>query len=249
MGVGLLWWLPRLARKWISHADAIFCVSKRHCRILSEALQELRGKLILLYNPAPTDFLKESFDIRKKEEEPVLLYTGGDSYIKGFHLVLRLINTFGRSKTRVKFIFVNSYSVKSINILRNMKSKYSNLDIEVPGRVSRRQLLDIYKRASYFLFPSIWEEPYGNAVIEAVVANLVPVVSNVSGVSEILEGTPLERYIFRFDDFSDFSEKVNLAIKSKDDISIIESSKNIILRKLDYFSAEIPKIFASLAQI
>jgi len=46
-------WMPRLARMWISMADAIICVSKRHAQIISELAPELRDKITVIYNPPP----------------------------------------------------------------------------------------------------------------------------------------------------------------------------------------------------
>jgi len=35
MGVNLLWWLPRLARRWASPADNVICVSRRQAEIIA----------------------------------------------------------------------------------------------------------------------------------------------------------------------------------------------------------------------
>jgi len=55
--------------------------------------------------------------------------------------------------------------------------------VTFPGFVPHRQLLNHYRVADVFVFPSIWDEPSGNPLIEAMAAG-IPVVSTRTG------GTP-----------------------------------------------------------
>jgi len=54
-GAVALWWLPRLARRWLSQADRIICVSRRHAEIIADLAPELGGKIEVVYNPPPPD--------------------------------------------------------------------------------------------------------------------------------------------------------------------------------------------------
>jgi len=54
VGVSLLWWLPKLARKWVSQADKVICVSRRQAEIIADQAPELRDKIEVVYNPATT---------------------------------------------------------------------------------------------------------------------------------------------------------------------------------------------------
>jgi glycosyltransferase involved in cell wall biosynthesis len=59
--------------------------------------------------------------------------------------------------------------------------------VSFAGLVSRHQLIKFYQNASVFVFPSVWNEPFGMPIIEAMAAGL-PVVATVSGgITEIVK--------------------------------------------------------------
>jgi hypothetical protein len=45
--------INRLARKWVSQADVIICVSNRQREIIEEAMPEVKGRVKVIYNPLP----------------------------------------------------------------------------------------------------------------------------------------------------------------------------------------------------
>jgi glycosyltransferase involved in cell wall biosynthesis len=89
-GVGLLWWLPKLARKWVSQADKIICVSRRQAKIVADQTPELRDKIEIVYNPLPPEIIN-TMPRKEVDDTPTFLYVGGDSYIKGLHMILNSI--------------------------------------------------------------------------------------------------------------------------------------------------------------
>jgi len=58
LGVSLLWWLPRLARRWVSQADKVVCVSKRQAEIIASQVPELEGRIEVIYNQLPPELAK-----------------------------------------------------------------------------------------------------------------------------------------------------------------------------------------------
>jgi glycosyltransferase involved in cell wall biosynthesis len=70
----------------LRRADAVVCVSRRQRDILLRHVPGLRGKTAVIYNPPPPlpGTSKELGD------EPVFVYAGGSSYVKGFHVLLEL---------------------------------------------------------------------------------------------------------------------------------------------------------------
>ena len=61
--------------------------------------------------------------------------------------------------------------------------------VELTGRLSREQLLPLYKSASVFVMPSL-EESFPNAVLEAMASGL-PIVTTPTGAKELLDGNGL----------------------------------------------------------
>ena len=57
VGARTLWWLPKLAKKMVSQADKVVCVSKRQAEIIADQIPELEGKMEVIYNPIPPELL------------------------------------------------------------------------------------------------------------------------------------------------------------------------------------------------
>lgn len=195
LGVGLLWWLPRLARKWIAQADKVICVSKRQAEIISDLAPELKDKIEVIYNPIPPELL--SYEPRKElDDKPAFLYVGGDSYVKGFHVLLQALKEMGKQGVKARFILANKYSPKNLELLKRLSEKHRNLEIQVMGRVKYEELLKIHKKTWALVFPSIWEETFGYAILEAALLGTIPMASRVGGVVEIIDNTTASAYMF-----------------------------------------------------
>lgn len=114
-----LWWLPKIVRKWIAESDTVICVSNRHAQIISTLAPELKGKIKVLYNPPPDMLEKVNKD---PEEKPTFLYVGGDSYVKGFHVLIEALWMLGKScKNNFKLVLAGEYNQKSLTLLNLLK--------------------------------------------------------------------------------------------------------------------------------
>jgi len=242
------WWMPRLARRWIFMADAIICVSKRQAQIISELAPELRDKITVIYNPLP-----KAPDVAKKpSEKPSFLYVGGGSYVKGYHLLIKLLRNIANSEKELaesaRFVLTNTYTEKQVEELVYLKRKYG-LEIVVKGRVGYEDLLKLHAETWSLLFPSIWEEPLPYAVMEAMQLGTIPIAAKVGGVPEIVKDTDVEAFMFNVNSIQEFSMKlyniselsareiVHLAYRIKDQLSN-EFDENTIKKHLyDVFLA------------
>jgi glycosyltransferase involved in cell wall biosynthesis len=71
-------------------ADKIICASHKQCEIISRHIPEVRNKAEVIYNPPPP--ISNQPTISKRiGEEPILVYAGGASYIKGFQILLKAL--------------------------------------------------------------------------------------------------------------------------------------------------------------
>jgi len=247
-GVGLLWWLPKLARKWISQADKIINVSRRQAEIIADQVPELRDKIEIVYNPLPPEVINA--EPRKElDDTPTFLYVGGDSYVKGFHIFLKAMKELGRQGIKARFILTNKYSRKSIKILNILNSKYENLRVDVVGRVEYHELIKLHEKAWALIFPSIWEEPLPYAVVEAMTLGTIPIAPKVGGVSELLDDTMLESFMFAPQNSSELIEIIKKlsTFGSNEVLSLSHKLRNIALKKFDTnnISRKIAQIFSS----
>jgi glycosyltransferase involved in cell wall biosynthesis len=193
VGVGAFWWLPRLARRWVSQADAVICVSNRQCEIIRGWMPEIKGKSVVIYNPLPN-----TSPVQKElGEEKTLLYLGGPSFVKGFHLVLKVANELLRK-------------YRDLRILMTKMKGYRSLppNCVALGELPYRDVIGLHSRAYALLFPSIWEEPLPYVVIESMLMGTIPIAARTGGVPEIVSGTPAEHFLFKPGDAEEFLDKI-----------------------------------------
>jgi len=193
VGIGAFWWLPRLARRWVSQADKVICVSRRQAEIITSQAPELKGKVEVIYNPPPK--LVNAEPRKDLDSVPTFLYVGGDSYVKGFHILLQALNKLGKQEFKARFILTGKYSNQSLEIPKKLNEKYSNLNIQLLGRVEYIKLKELHRKTWALLFPSICEETFGYTVLEASILGTIPVASAVGSALELLGGTIAQQYM------------------------------------------------------
>jgi glycosyltransferase involved in cell wall biosynthesis len=184
-------------------ADAVVCVSRRQRDILLRYIPELRGKTAVIYNPPPP------LPSAGKElgSEPVFVYAGGSSYVKGFHVLLELLRKVARREVCRSCRF---YAVAERGSEGPLKALFAALGgrLVAMDRMPRSEYLKLHGRAWGLLFPSVCEEPLPYAVVESALLGTVPVASRVGGVPEVVEGTPAEEYLFAPGSAEELAEKV-----------------------------------------
>ncbi|MEM4888944.1 MAG: glycosyltransferase family 4 protein, partial [Thermosphaera sp.] len=184
--------LTKLIRRWVGAADNVVCVSRRHEEVLLKLAPEYKGKTTVIYNPLP-----ELPSTKKNlSEKPVLVYSGGDSYVKGFHTLLEALRLLGkRGQTSFKLVLTNRYSQKSIEVIEFLKKRY-NLDIQILGRIKYEEVVKLHSQAWALLFPSLWEEPLPYVVVESMIMGTIPISSKLGGIPELIKGTLVEKITF-----------------------------------------------------
>jgi glycosyltransferase involved in cell wall biosynthesis len=202
LNVGEILRTPLIA-KWVSEADTVIAVSKRHAELLAKALPQLRDNLIVVYNPPPP------IPRIKKElaETPVFLYTGGESCLKGFCILMQAIELALRERVKAKFIFTNKYSNQTQHVISKINKLYGNV-IYLTGRIPYAEVLNLYRRAWALLFPSIWEEPLPYVVMEAMLTQTIPIASKVGGVLELIISDRLREFMFKPESSGELYEKI-----------------------------------------
>jgi glycosyltransferase involved in cell wall biosynthesis len=200
-----------LSKGWLTNADKIICVSKRQAELVSKNHPQLADKIEVIYNPLPAVLINT--EPRKNLSNiPTFLYVGGDSVLKGFHILLQALKELDRLGVKTKFILTNSYSYDSLKILKMLSEKCKNLKINVVGKVKYEEVINLHKQAWALVFPSIWEEPLPYAIVEASLLGTLPIASKIGGVQEILQDTPAEKYIFNPENMKELVEKIKAIV-------------------------------------
>jgi len=185
------------SKSWIAQADKIICVSHRQAELIAKNMPQLRNKVDVIYNPPPPEFVNTDLQLKKRlGDEKVLLYLGGSSYIKGFHLIHKAINKISK-KYKVKRVMTK---------VHDRKLPYSYV---VYSDLPYKEVINLYSEAYALLFPSIWEEPLPYVIVESMLTGTIPIAARVGGVPEITKGTPAEHYTFTLGNIDDVVDKID----------------------------------------
>jgi len=202
----------RLSKHLLEQADTIICVSKRQTEIVKQKIRH--ANIEVVYNPPPPMPPIE----KKPSEIPTLLYVGGDSYLKGFPIVLWALS---RLRRNYKAYITGHVSAKWAKFADKLGG-----NVILLGRIPYSDVLKLHAQAWALLFPSIWEEPLPYAVVEALMAGTIPVAFAVGGVPEIVEDTAAERFLCKPGNIECFIRRLEV-IMSLEPNNITELKTNI----------------------
>jgi len=193
-----------LNRIALRYADRVICVSRRQCELVEKYVPEVRGRTTVVYNPLPP---MPSIE-RDPDETPTLLYLGGGSYIKGFHIAVKVLaEILAKHDCRVYVTYGRSIRPEQVELLERLSKKF-NGRLKALGRLPYEELFKLYSKAWALLFPSICEEPLPYAVLEAAATGTIPVAFNFGGVPEVVRGTSMKSFLCRPSDLSCMIEKL-----------------------------------------
>lgn len=202
-----------LSKGWLTNADKIICVSKRQAELVLKNHPQLADKIEVIYNPIPRKLM--STEPRKNLSNlPTFLYVSGDSYIKGFYMLLYILKKLKNENVKAKFLLLGNYSKHSMELLRKTGAG-KNLDLNIIGPVPHEKVIKLHKEAWALLFPSLTEEPFPYAVAEASLLGTVPIAPKTGGIREILQGTPTEKYIFNPENMKESVEKIKVIVSGE----------------------------------
>jgi glycosyltransferase involved in cell wall biosynthesis len=198
-------------------ADRIICVSRRQCDIILRYIPEARNKAEVIYNPPPP-----IPTINKRvSDEPILIYAGGASYIKGFQILIKALAKILRKHEAKTYIILGEASPKEKALVMKLTEKVNKKLIPL-DRLPHNEYLKLHEHAWALLFPSISEEPLSYAVVESILIGTIPIASRVGGVPEVVEGTVAEGFLFKPGNVEGFISKIeSLASLSKDEVMSI----------------------------
>ncbi|WP_069807890.1 glycosyltransferase family 4 protein [Vulcanisaeta thermophila] len=206
LATGLISWSNIMNSAALRYADEVICVSKAQLKILGRFIPSIGRKATVIYNPLPPIPSIE----KKPEETPSMIYAGGGSYVKGFHILLEALPRILKNNLRIYITAGRRIPQKSLKALKYVEKLYpSPSRVFLLGRLERRQYLNLHEKAWALLFPSIWEEPLPYAVMESMALGTIPIASRVGGVPEIVGGSPAEEYMFMPGDVEGFVDRVD----------------------------------------
>jgi glycosyltransferase involved in cell wall biosynthesis len=121
--------------------------------------------------------------IRITNKQNIIIFAGRLTPGKGVDLLIKILPKFFSNFPSYKFIFAGEGFYKNELTKLSFKEKR----IKVLGQVDHKKLLRILIKAKAVIAPSIWPEPFGRIVLEAISRGTPVVVSNRGGLPEIVK--------------------------------------------------------------
>jgi len=227
----------------LKQADTILFVSRRQMKIVTARLPWVRSKAVVIPNIPPEIHYAE----KNPSSMPTLLYMGGSSILKGFQLVLKAGLTLSKDEPKLKVVITNRISDRANKTIAELNRKCTTF--YALGRIDHKDILALLCRAWCLLFPSLWEEPFGYAVMEAMLSGTIPIASRTGGTPELMEGTAAEDYLFEPGNLDQLVERIEsvLSFPKEGIVNIGQKIREQTLRKLENEDSEktLLRVFAS----
>lgn len=146
--------------------------------------------------------------------DPVrVLYAGQVHMYKGVHTVVESVAKLGEKNINIHLKIAGTGESEYRNFLGALAGRLKIADkVEFLGKVDREKLAELYKESDIFVFPSIWDEPFGLTHLEAM-ASGVPVISTTNGGPGEFLDHGVNALTFKAEDSYDLSDKIESLVK------------------------------------
>lgn len=154
------------------------------------------GESLIIYGAADTAlYTQNGYHEPPTHQQPpnrsktTLLYAGRIRSDKGVHLAIkalaRLVQDYGIQE--VELLIAGSGDQDYLTFLQYLVRRHHLGEyVTFLGPQSKEAMPALYRQSDIFLFTSVWQEPFGRVLIEAMAAGVAVVGSAVGGVTEIL---------------------------------------------------------------
>jgi glycosyltransferase involved in cell wall biosynthesis len=152
----------------------------------------LIGNSTIIYGAVDTRLYNHSINnLRSKQNSFVsLLYAGRLTRDKGVHTAIQAIDILihQMNTNHLKLTIIGSGEADYEDHLRRLVSQ-SGLDqfVKFLGAQPKEIMPDLYNDADILLFTSIWPEPFGRVIVEAMASGVVVVGAKSGGAAEIMD--------------------------------------------------------------
>jgi glycosyltransferase involved in cell wall biosynthesis len=139
------------------------------------------GKIRVVYNPVSTEAVSES----DSGDSFCVLFVGALEFAKGLETLLRAMSQVCCTVKEAKLLIAGDGPQKAY--FQALAEKLGIKDrCKFYGQILEDEIVELYKSCGVVVVPSIWPEPFGRAVIEAMSFNKPVIASNVGGIPEIV---------------------------------------------------------------
>lgn len=146
-----------------------------------------RQEIGMTSTPLPTPIDLE--DVLATERDPIFITMVNPSVEKGLFFFVRLAEEIGKLYPEIALLAIESRGTAGMVVQAGMLGGFDlrrHEGIMIAGAVPKPR--DIFTNTRALLVPSVWEEPSGRVVAEALVNEVPPLVSDRGGLAESCNG-------------------------------------------------------------
>lgn len=173
-----------IEKKGMEEADLIIAVSQWTKNIIVNKYKIRHEKVKVVHNGV-AHVEKSDFSIIPKISDFIVTFLGRITYQKGPHYFIEAAKKVLRYFPDAHFIMAGSGDLLPDMIELAAASKISSR-VHFTGFIKGRQIQQVWSVSDVFVMPSV-SEPFGIVPLEAVQAGIPVIVSNQSGVAEVLD--------------------------------------------------------------
>lgn len=172
------------------------------------------------------------------ENYEVITFAGRLDPIKGVHILIEAFKEVNKV-TSSKLLLIGDTNNKYSNDLKDLIEKLNmKNDIIFIGKLSNREVLKYFRKSDLVVVPSIWPEPQGRTVLEALYVGTPVVASNIGGISELIDKN--DGVLVKPNDIDSLSGGILRALSKKTKFSPNPNKKHL---KASFIYSETKKVY------
>jgi glycosyltransferase involved in cell wall biosynthesis len=193
-------------------------------------------KLDVVYNGIDLNRFKPTTDLASAKqrfqlapETKVISYVGRLDKVKGVETLLHAVAQLLPHHPNLRLLIAGKPLIQSLHYQETLQQLAITLNIQPQvkflGHVTNP--LAVYQASDIVVLPSLWDEPFGRTLLEAMACGVPAVASRVGGIPEVLAGE-FEQGLFRAGDRKDLADTLNRLIDWR------EADSNLGVRSRQY---------------
>jgi glycosyltransferase involved in cell wall biosynthesis len=172
----------------LEFTHAIFPTAFMEQELLNQGLCPKQSKVIY----GAIDTSQYRFDMVKKRRDSTLslLYVGRLIHDKGVHTAIEALEKLVHQYEfqNIKLNIVGSGNREYETYLHQLVQQHSlHPFVSFLGPKPKNEIPNLYQQADIFLFTSIWQEPFGRVIVEAMASGVVVIGSATGGATELIK--------------------------------------------------------------
>src|SRR5213594_1382155 len=179
-----------IERLLVEQSDGIICCSNYMLDHIQHVLGAVKTKIRVIANGVESSRFNDGRQPQLiltgiSEDRKTILCVGRIVREKGIFTLLDALEELRKQGKDVSLVFVGEGPLKEDLVKEVLRRKLSDR-VKITGFVDQEKLVSLYNSCDAFVLPSHYE-PFGMVALEAMASRVPVVVSDVGGLSEIVE--------------------------------------------------------------